>query len=91
MRKTIESTNYRRDKQAEYNQKHGVTPQPIIKASREIIGNEERKTRKAEKGYKNRPKAYIEKDTIDIAADPVVQYMDRHALEQAIENTKKQM
>ncbi len=91
MRKTIESTNYRRAKQAEYNKKHGVTPQPIIKASREIIGNEERKTRKAEKGYKNRPKAYIEKDTIDIAADPVVQYMDRHALEQAIDNTKKQM
>lgn len=91
MRKTIDSTNHRRTKQMEYNQKHGLTPQPIIKASREIIGNEERKARKAEKEYKNRPKAYIEKDTIDIAADPVVRYMDRHSLEQAVANTKTQM
>ncbi len=36
-------------------------------------------------------KAYIEPDRPDIAADPVVKYMNREALEKAIEKTKKNM
>jgi len=36
-------------------------------------------------------KAYIEPDRPDIAADPVVKYMNREALEKAIEKSKKGM
>jgi len=36
-------------------------------------------------------RAYIEPERPDLAADPVVQYMNREALEKAIEKTKRQM
>jgi len=38
-----------------------------------------------------RVKAYVEPEKIDIAADPVVRFMDRAALEKAIEKTRKNM
>ena len=38
MRKTIESTNYRREKQLKYNEENNITPQQIVKPTREIIG-----------------------------------------------------
>ena len=37
------------------------------------------------------PKAYVEPETISIAADPVVQYMSRPQMEKAIERVRKQM
>ena len=36
-------------------------------------------------------RAYIEPDRPDVAADPVVRYMNREALEKAIEKSKKSM
>ncbi|MDP4185046.1 MAG: excinuclease ABC subunit UvrB [Bacteroidota bacterium] len=90
MQKTIDSTNYRRAKQMAYNEENGLTPQPIIKASREIIGTESRKAKAEGRDFK-KPKVYIEQENPDIAADPVVHYMNRHAMEEAIANTKKQM
>ncbi|HPS14057.1 MAG TPA: excinuclease ABC subunit UvrB, partial [Prolixibacteraceae bacterium] len=38
MQKTIDATNRRREKQLRYNEENGITPMPIVKASREIIG-----------------------------------------------------
>lgn len=38
MKKTIESTERRRDKQHQFNEENGLTPQPIVKASRAIVG-----------------------------------------------------
>jgi excinuclease ABC subunit B len=35
--------------------------------------------------------AYIEPDKPDLAADPVIKYMSREALEKAIEKTRKSM
>jgi excinuclease ABC subunit B len=37
------------------------------------------------------PKAYIEPDKFDIAADPVVRFMNREALEKAIDKARKNM
>jgi len=37
MRKTIEETNRRREKQLAYNEKHGITAQSIIKTAEEIL------------------------------------------------------
>ena len=38
MQRTIDSTNYRREKQMKYNIENEITPTQIIKASREIVG-----------------------------------------------------
>jgi len=87
MQKTIDSTNHRRAKQMAYNEENNITPQQIIKATREIIGYEYRK----EKEAAGSPKAYAGPPPADVAADPVVQYMTVDALEKAIANTKKEM
>ncbi|MBP1677282.1 MAG: Excinuclease subunit [Bacteroidetes bacterium] len=79
MDKTIQETNRRREKQLAYNEAHGITPQAIVKGERNSLGKVE-------------PNAYIEpENNRGIAADPVVQYMTKPALEKAIAKTKKAM
>ncbi|NMB72689.1 MAG: excinuclease ABC subunit B, partial [Bacteroidales bacterium] len=73
----------RREKQLRYNAEHGITPRQIEKALVSIMGNREE--------FSTRHKVYVEPDKTDIAADPVVQYMDRKALEKAIDKTRKAM
>jgi excinuclease ABC subunit B len=83
MKKTIDETNRRREKQLAYNAKFGITPQSIRKGHTSVLGHQA--TEKAT------VKAYTEPTMIDVAADPVVKYMSRHALEKAIETTRKNM
>ncbi|MFP3859344.1 MAG: excinuclease ABC subunit UvrB [Bacteroidales bacterium] len=85
MQKTIDETNRRREKQLKYNEKHNIKPQQIIKASRSVMGDYR------EKIGKRSGKSYTEPEKIDVAADPVVQYMGKSALEKAIEKNKKAM
>ncbi len=83
MQRTIDSTNYRREKQLKYNEENNITPTQIVKPTREIIGYEFRSEKQPiYAGKSDRP---------DIAADPVVQYMSVEGLEKTIEKTKKQM
>ncbi len=82
MRKTIDETNRRRGKQLRYNEVMGITPTQIIKSGDSIMAGIQMKTGK---------KAYAGSERVNIAADPVVQYMDRKALEQAIQKTRKAM
>ncbi len=85
MQRTIDSANYRRIKQFDYNQANGITPTQIIKPTREIIGLEYRPD-KAAMGH-----AYVPPERTDVAADPVVKYMSTEALEKTMLNTKKEM
>jgi excinuclease ABC subunit B len=83
MQKTIDSTNYRREKQLKYNIENNITPTQIVKPTREIIGYKYRSDKQAEyAGGIEIP---------DIAADPVIQYMSVEGLEKTIEKTQKQM
>ena len=84
MQRTIDSTNYRREKQMKYNIENNITPTQIIKASREIVGY-------ASVGMKVKEKAYSGDDPTNLAADPVVQFMSVPALEKAIAKLKKEM
>ena len=82
MQRTIDSTNYRREKQMKYNIENDITPTQIIKSSREIVGY-------ASVGMK--VKGYGGDEPTNLAADPVVQYMSVPALEKAIAKLKKDM
>lgn len=86
MRKTIDATNHRREKQLKYNEEHNITPQAIVKASREIVGMDSKRKKNAAGD-----KAYSGVDKIDVAADPVVQYMSKEGLIKAIDKLKKEM
>src|SRR6056297_2377476 len=83
MQKTIDETNYRREKQLKYNEENNIIPTAIVKPTREIIGYEFRSGKK--------PDEYADAIQPDVAADPVVQYMTPDALEKTIVKTKKQM
>lgn len=83
MQMTINETNRRREKQLKYNQKMGITPTQIVRKTGSILAG------MSKKGVSL--KAYIEPDRPDIAADPVVKYMNREALEKTIEKTRKSM
>ena len=79
MQKTFDVTNRRREKQLAYNEKHGIVPKAIVKGERSALSKME-------------PNAYVEPQReITIAADPVVQYMTKPALEKAIAKAKKSM
>ena len=84
MKKTIDETTRRRKKQIEYNFKHNITPTSIVKSKNTVsyLGG----------GTSGSTKyAYIENETIDYAADPVVQYMSKEAIEKSIVRLKKEI
>ena len=83
MHKTIEETDRRREKQLAYNAKHNITPQQIHRTSKSSLGKSPTSVE---------PKAYVEPvKKLNIAADPVIQYMTKAQLEKTIEKTRRAM
>ncbi len=83
MQKTIDETNRRREKQLKYNEEHDITPAQIFKSNVSLF--EQNRELLARSG------AYADQARADIAADPVVQYMNREGLEKAVDNARKRM
>lgn len=96
MRLTIEETERRRSIQLAYNEQHGITPQPIVKARTPIIGQEKKNAE-----TKVEPKQKLSQKTVsydqdfsetgNIAADPVIAYMNETELKKSIEKVKAEM
>ncbi|MBN1158247.1 MAG: excinuclease ABC subunit UvrB [Bacteroidales bacterium] len=83
MKNTIEETNRRREKQLAYNEANNITPSQIIKAASTIMKDLKKKTGLTD--------VYIEPEKFELAADPVVKYMNREELEKARLNARREM
>lgn len=88
MQKTITETQRRRKKQVEYNYIHNITPKSVVKSknSSSILSSNE-------KGFSTgiSKNIYVENETIDYAADPIIQYMSREDIEKAITKLRKEI
>ena len=86
MQQAIEETNRRRKAQEEHNAVHNITPRTVLKSRESIMGQTKvADSRRAAKTY------YEEPTEVDVAADPVVAYMDKAELEKLAGRTQKQM
>ncbi len=85
MKKTIDETNRRRGIQNEYNEDHQITPHQIKKSVEQIL-----KQTKVADGDREVSDYTIPTQT-SVAADPIVAYMTKSQLENAIAKVKKDM
>ena len=86
MQRMINETNRRREKQIAYNIANNITPTQIVKSTFDILGQ----TAVVDSQDKA-PRSYVEKDTIDIAADPVIPYLPKEKLQKLVAKSRKSM
>lgn len=103
MQLTIDETSRRRALQLAYNEEHGITPQAIVKARNKIIGldldDEEPKKSMGARGTKTAKTGKAKPDmyereymhSVDIAADPVIPYMNDEEMQRAINRLRSDM
>ena len=96
MRQTIEETNRRREKQLRYNAEHHITPRPIEKGKSISPFAQVTPASETAKGNlstsRKEPRPYMEQESVaQVAADPIMQYMNREQLEKSIARTRKLM
>lgn len=83
MQKTIDETNRRREKQLKYNEENNIVPTAIVKPTSTIM--------QGVRQISGESYAYVEPLKPDVAADPIVKYMNDKGLENAIEQARKKM
>ena len=87
MKKTIDETCRRRDKQIRYNEEHGITPTQIKKEISNALALD-----KKEKESSKSVRLYDTDNTSTaIACDPIVEYMTAEQLKKSIERTRRLM
>ncbi|MCF8425249.1 MAG: excinuclease ABC subunit UvrB [Bacteroidia bacterium] len=88
MQRTMDENERKRQIQIAYNTKHGITPTTVKKSIQDIMDQ----TSVADSQIV-RPVGmpYIENENINIAADPVLNYMNAAQLKKAIDETQKRM
>ncbi|MBL7832077.1 MAG: excinuclease ABC subunit UvrB [Saprospiraceae bacterium] len=84
MQKTIDETNRRRSIQMQYNLENNITPTTVSKTREEILNQKSILDIRGKK-------AYVEPSEVNIAADPIVEYMDKTSIEKLIIETEKKM
>ncbi len=84
MQKTIDGTDRKREKQAAYNAKHGLTPQALNKSKNQVLGQ----AKVIDDAYEIDQQM---SEQMNIAADPVVQYMNKEQLQKLLEETQRKM
>jgi excinuclease ABC subunit B len=87
MQRTIDETERRRQKQIAYNINNNMVPTALNKTKESIMGQ----TTVIVDAKGKLAHAYIENETINYAADPVVQYMSKEELQKAITRIRKAM
>lgn len=87
MRKAIEETERRREKQINYNLKHNLVPRPLIKSKEEIM----QQTRVAGGGRTNAPASYVQPDEVSLAAEEKLSYKSKADVQKMIDITRKKM
>ena len=104
MQLTIDETERRRSLQLAYNEEHGITPTAIIKARNAIIGREtdddvaasttkyQQSKQSSRRREKEKPLYASEfSTTVDLAADPVIGYMNAEELQRSINRMRAEM
>ena len=84
MQLTIDGTNRKREIQIKYNIDNNITPSPIIKSGSSILVQ-------SSKNSNNGSKPYIENGNIDIAAEPILKYMNKNQLQKSLLKLKTEM
>jgi len=87
MRKAIDETERRREKQINYNLKHNLVPRPLIKSKEEIM----QQTRVAGGGRANAPASYVQPDEVSLAAEEKLSYKSKADVQKMIDITRKKM
>ncbi|MCC5929588.1 MAG: excinuclease ABC subunit UvrB [Cyclobacteriaceae bacterium] len=87
MQLAIDETNRRRSIQQQYNEENGIVPVSVRKSRESILGQ----TKVADSRKESGKKYYVESEESSIAADPVVQYLNKEKLEKMADQTRKKM
>jgi excinuclease ABC subunit B len=86
MQQSIDENLRKREKQLLYNQINNITPAQIKKSVEQI-----HKQTGVVDSEANKSNYYVENDSIDIAADPVIKYMSKEQIQKSISKTRKEM